>query len=148
IHAVRAIAKSINSIERATRAPLGHRWRRLPPRARRWLRRSLEAAASTDDDTRENDEKAHSCLSNLADERGPAERPRRTGRPDQRPSSSMTDPDARVCLVTARHRWRAHNGRHSARRGRSRNPRPAKIAGIAFSIRAVRVAGCLAPAKW
>ena len=38
--------------------------------------------------------------------------------------------------------------RHSARRGRSRNPRPAKIAGIAFSIRAVRVAGCLAPAKW
>ena len=30
---------------------------------------------------------------------------------------------------------------------RSRNPRPAKIAGIAFSIRAVRVADCLAPVK-
>jgi hypothetical protein len=30
---------------------------------------------------------------------------------------------------------------------RSRNPRPAKIAGIAFSIRAVRVPDCFAPAK-
>src|SRR5262249_2853718 len=30
---------------------------------------------------------------------------------------------------------------------RSRNPRPAKIAGIAFSIRAVRVADCFAPVK-
>jgi hypothetical protein len=30
---------------------------------------------------------------------------------------------------------------------RSRNPRPSKIAGIAFSIRAVRVADCFAPAK-
>ena len=30
---------------------------------------------------------------------------------------------------------------------RSRNPRPSKIAGIAFSIRAVRVPDCLAPAK-
>src|ERR1700693_946936 len=30
---------------------------------------------------------------------------------------------------------------------RSRNPRPSKIAGIAFSIRAVRVPGCFAPAK-
>jgi hypothetical protein len=30
---------------------------------------------------------------------------------------------------------------------RSRNPRPSKIAGIAFSIRAVRVLDCFAPAK-
>ena len=30
---------------------------------------------------------------------------------------------------------------------RSRNPRPSKIAGIAFSIRAVRVPDCFAPAK-
>jgi hypothetical protein len=30
---------------------------------------------------------------------------------------------------------------------RSRNPRPSKIAGIAFSIRAVRVADSFAPAK-
>ena len=30
---------------------------------------------------------------------------------------------------------------------RSRNPRPSKIAGIAFSIRAIRVADCFAPAK-
>ena len=30
----------------------------------------------------------------------------------------------------------------------SRNPLPSKIAGFAFSIRATRVAGCLAPAKW
>jgi hypothetical protein len=30
---------------------------------------------------------------------------------------------------------------------RSRNPRPSKIAGIAFSIRAVRVADCFAPLK-
>src|SRR5262249_16661503 len=30
---------------------------------------------------------------------------------------------------------------------RSRNPRPAKIAGIALSIRAVRVADCFAPVK-
>ena len=30
---------------------------------------------------------------------------------------------------------------------RSRNPRPSKIAGIAFSIRAVRVADCFAPVK-
>jgi len=30
---------------------------------------------------------------------------------------------------------------------RSWNPRPSKIAGIAFSIRAVRVADCFAPAK-
>src|SRR5262249_18513094 len=32
-------------------------------------------------------------------------------------------------------------------RRRSRNPRPSKIAGIAFSIRAVRVPDCLAPVK-
>jgi len=30
----------------------------------------------------------------------------------------------------------------------SRNPLPSNIAGIAFSIRAVRVADCLAAAKW
>jgi hypothetical protein len=30
---------------------------------------------------------------------------------------------------------------------RSRNPRPSKIAGIAFSIRALRVPDCFAPAK-
>ena len=30
---------------------------------------------------------------------------------------------------------------------RSKNPRPSKIAGIAFSIRAVRVPDCFAPAK-
>lgn len=30
---------------------------------------------------------------------------------------------------------------------RSRNPRPSKIAGIAFSIRAARVPDCFAPAK-
>ena len=52
-----------------------------------------------------------------------------------------------------------HEGNHSALRRtrqcccsftiyrRSKNPRPSKIAGIAFSIRAVRVPDCFAPAK-
>jgi hypothetical protein len=51
--------------------------------------------------------------------------------------------------------WRTDNGYRDVCDGvsmvhdhrRSRNPRPSKIAGTAFSIRAVRVPDCFAPAK-